>query len=405
MKPYNSFNLQLLNQQKLYVVAVSFGPDSMALLDLLRVGGYRLHVAHINYHKRPESNLEQSSLEQYCFHHELPLSVLNVVKTPKGNFQQEARKIRYDFFNKLVKQYSAEAILTAHHQDDHLETAMMQIDRQSLHDVYGIRPVSHWQGVTIIRPLQSATKAELIEYCFRHQVPYAIDSSNQSFQYTRNRYRHQLKQWSRQQREAMLKTILKMNEQNQHMVQELLVWRNRYAVDIKVYLSWSLEKQFLYWRMKFDHFQTHQDISKAFLNKITTMLTSKKPNLTIQVQTNWLIEKAYDQLYTLHNDWLKPYQFLVKKPMKHQQGILQFQFKKQQPYPFPFMCRNAKPNDRIKIQHYYTSFRRLAIDWKMPKHLRTIWPVIANSRGQILYIPRYQKDYQVKAKNWLMIRE
>jgi len=192
MKHSNLLDVAILNKPSLYVVAVSFGPDSMALLDTLRRQGFRVHVAHVNYHKRPESDLEQSGLEQYCLQHDLALSVLDVNDDLEGNFQQAARIVRYNFFKDIALEQKAEAILTAHHLDDHLETAMMQFDRQSLHDQYGIRQQSAWQGVKVLRPFLAQEKNALIEYCKLHQVPYSMDASNATPVYTRNRYRLRL---------------------------------------------------------------------------------------------------------------------------------------------------------------------------------------------------------------------
>jgi len=147
MKPF--LNLNLLDKEKTYIVAVSFGPDSMALLHLLQQEHFKIEVAHVNYHLRKESDLEQSQLEQYCLQHDVPLHVLDVSSFPKGNLQEQARKIRYDFFKELAATLQAEGILTAHHQDDDLETAIMQHQRSMLYEYFGIRPVGHWDSFCI----------------------------------------------------------------------------------------------------------------------------------------------------------------------------------------------------------------------------------------------------------------
>ena len=62
---------------------------------------------------------------------------------------------------------------------------------------------------------------------------------------------------------------------------------------------------------------------------------------------------------------------------------------------YPLTIRNAKKDDRIKIKDYYSTVRRLFIDWKMPISLRERWPLILNKNNEIIYIPRYSKDFKI----------
>ena len=88
-----------LDKSKKYVVACSFGPDSMALLDMMIKENYDLVVAHVNYHKRKESDFEQSSLIEYCKKHGVHCCVLDKRDLKHaGNFQEWARRFRYQFF-------------------------------------------------------------------------------------------------------------------------------------------------------------------------------------------------------------------------------------------------------------------------------------------------------------------
>jgi tRNA(Ile)-lysidine synthase len=69
------------------------------------------------------------------------------------------------------------------------------------------------------------------------------------------------------------------------------------------------------------------------------------------------------------------------------------------------VVRSARGSDLYQIKDYKKTFRRLAIDWKMPLFLREIWPVVTNKRGEILMIPRYQKNLANQANNWFEIVE
>jgi tRNA(Ile)-lysidine synthase len=126
-----------LIKDKLYVLAVSGGPDSMFLLDKMRSERYRFIVAHVNYQKREESDFDERLVKQYCQKYSLPCEIYQVQSSEHAsiaNFQAKARKIRYDFFQKLADKYQTEYIVVAHHCDDHLETYLLQKQRKSLVD-------------------------------------------------------------------------------------------------------------------------------------------------------------------------------------------------------------------------------------------------------------------------------
>ncbi|MEY3691832.1 MAG: tRNA lysidine(34) synthetase TilS [Bacillota bacterium] len=402
MKP--SLNLNLLDKEKTYIVAVSFGPDSMALLHLLQQEHFKIEVAHVNYHLRKESDLEQSQLEQYCLQHDLSLHVLDVTSLPKGNLQDQARKIRYDFFKELASILNAEGVLTAHHQDDDLETAIMQSQRTMLYEYFGIRPLGSWEGIKVYRPLLSSTKQDLIDYCAEHQIPYTIDQSNTKLIYQRNRVRSQLNLLSPLEKNKKRLEFQKENSLRQNIIQSLQRWIPQNSISTLAYMKWDTLTQFLYWILLNQSRGIHTPITEAWLKRIDSMLRSQKPNIVIPYSKDWHIEKAYDKVWLIKDQDTKPYQLLIP------QGTIKFSLltihlDRLKQLPETFILRSCKPNDVIKIKNYTKPFRRLAIDWKMPLFLRRIWPVFTNLKGDILLLPRYQKNHDSKANNWLEILE
>ena len=93
------------NKNEKYVLACSFGPDSMDLFDILFKLNCKFVVAFLNYHKRQISNHEQEEIIIYCRKLNIQCEVFDVKETTKGNFQDFARKIRYNFFKKIYKKY------------------------------------------------------------------------------------------------------------------------------------------------------------------------------------------------------------------------------------------------------------------------------------------------------------
>jgi tRNA(Ile)-lysidine synthase len=117
-----------LDRDKRYLLACSYGPDSMALFSVLVRDKYMFAVAHVNYGLRgKESDLETGNLIQYCKDKNKECFVRKINgKNIKGNFQNAARKIRYEFFKEIAETHNFDVLLTAHHADDVIETYLMQ---------------------------------------------------------------------------------------------------------------------------------------------------------------------------------------------------------------------------------------------------------------------------------------
>ena len=404
MKPSLNLNENLLDKSKSYLVAVSYGPDSMALLFSLLNLGYQVEVAHVNYHQRDVSDYEQAQLEQVCLQHDIPLHILDVQTKPKGNFQDQARTIRYHFFKEVAIEHHLTAILTAHHADDDLETANMQIKRQSLHDYYGIRPHSDWQGTPVIRPLLQTFKSTILQFCNEMKIGFSLDTSNEKPIYTRNKIRLSLSGLSENEKRSQLKTIQQRNLTLEKKMVEVAALSIRKRITLTQYLNLDPISQFLFWLSKSKHEGIHFPITQAFLQKIQTVCLSKKPNLRVTLVKGWWFEKAYDDGWIIAKTWLKPYR-MHTNDSAITLALIQFDFKF---IPKEFqdcIVRSARGQDQIQIKDYKKTFRRLAIDWKIPLFLREIWPVVTNTQGKILTIPRYQKKLANQANNWFEILE
>ena len=112
-----------LDKDKNYLLACSFGPDSMALFDMLIKEKIHFSAALVNYHIRPESSDEMTNFIHYCEKHKISYHVKDLVNgIGDHNLESECRKIRYKFFAQLVEQFHYDAVLIAHNQDDVLET-------------------------------------------------------------------------------------------------------------------------------------------------------------------------------------------------------------------------------------------------------------------------------------------
>ncbi|SDS77861.1 tRNA(Ile)-lysidine synthase [Paenibacillaceae bacterium GAS479] len=182
------------------LVAVSGGPDSMALLHALHTYAERLGVrvtaAHANHGFRPEESLlEAQGVRRFCEELGIPchiaeLHVPGYLREHGGNKQAAARELRYRFLHEAAARVGAARIAFAHHADDQAETVLMRVLRGTAPSGLGGIPLRRREEkVELIRPLLRITKPDLAAYCKHWTIPYYMDSSNYSTDYFRNAVR------------------------------------------------------------------------------------------------------------------------------------------------------------------------------------------------------------------------
>jgi tRNA(Ile)-lysidine synthase len=171
-----------------YVVAVSGGVDSMVLLDVLRqLPGVTLVVAHFDHGIRPDSAKDRQLVEVTANQHGLPF-IYEAGHLGASASEATAREARYAFLHKVKEAQHAQAIVTAHHQDDVLETAVLNLLRGT-----GRKGLSSLRSTNdMVRPLLHLTKQALLDYATTHHITWHEDSTNQDQRYLRNYVRHTL---------------------------------------------------------------------------------------------------------------------------------------------------------------------------------------------------------------------
>jgi tRNA(Ile)-lysidine synthase len=199
------------------VVAVSGGPDSMLLLQLLlelrKKKDISIVCTHINHGVRKQSEKEKIFVEKFCKDNDIIFEYSKIQVALKNNFHSEARKLRYHFFEHVVFKYNAKFLLTAHHGDDLMETILMRLTRgSSLKGYAGFRKETKKDKYSILRPLIEVSKAEIISYCKKNNIKYAIDLSNYSSKYTRNRFRKSVIPFLKKEDENVIHKFIKFSE-------------------------------------------------------------------------------------------------------------------------------------------------------------------------------------------------
>lgn len=174
-----------------YGVAVSGGPDSMALLWLMAtlLPG-QVWAATVDHGLRKGSDEEARMVASFCNREHIPHSTLRPGTPIKGSLQAAARAERYHLLDQWRGANALDHILTAHHADDQLETIVMRLNRSS--GVSGLAAIRSRNGI-VMRPLLHWRRGELVELALEHDLPFVDDPSNSDNRFDRARLRQALK--------------------------------------------------------------------------------------------------------------------------------------------------------------------------------------------------------------------
>lgn len=209
-----------------YVVAVSGGVDSMVLLDLLvkegrgarGEGGVRLVVAHLDHGIRSDSSFDRELVQRIARSYGLPF-VYHEAKLGPGASEDVARKARYEFLHSVRDASAARAIITAHHHDDALETAIINLLRGT-----GRKGLSSLHANKVIhRPLLHVEKQAIRDYAKDQGLVWREDSTNQDTKYLRNYVRHQvLSEFAPEDRQKLRDIITRAAQVNEELDTQLM---------------------------------------------------------------------------------------------------------------------------------------------------------------------------------------
>ena len=376
-----------------WLIGVSGGPDSMALLNMCLESNTFVHAAMVNYHHRPEADMEEQGVRAFCMAHHVELSVLSTPFQARGNFEAEARKHRYDFFVKLVKEYDLAGVLIAHQEDDLLETYFMQKERHLVPETYGLAEEMHYQGILVKRPLLSFTKRQLLEYCVEKEIPYWVDSTNNDRSLARNRIRQDLVSgMNAEERAEVRKEIHRENEALQDRRRRMNSMVEKKRIPFGEYRSLCEEDRLTLLRSLLDEKGSHHTLKHL---EALDDIIMKKDMFLLEADERWLVS---DGSFFYLMDPLKPYCFEVHDVQqllglgrqqcflveKGKPGVNAVTLKETD---FPVTVRNFQDGDVIEMRFGTKPVHRFFIDRKIPLYQRAVWPVVVNQAGEVILVP------------------
>lgn len=378
---------------KKWIVAVSGGPDSMALLDMCRKHQMNIMVAHVNYHKRKSANRDERCVQVYCDQHKIEMKVLHPKKNTNDNFQAWARDVRYHFFFECCDEMNAHGILVAHHQDDVIETYLLQKQRKAIPTVYGIGSRVDFKGYTIVRPLLHLSKKQCIAYCEKHGVVYQTDESNLTDNYARNKVRHHIvEKMSNSDRKAIIDEIKQLNKEKEKQAKIIQHFLKQTRIDCNEFVSVDKEVRHTIireWLKKSS--QSEHKSSLEFIEQLDKVMCSKK-NYEIPLGKG-VLYKSY-QICEIVGNEDKSYSYVLQSIQPMQSPYFKVMRRGDRKdavtitnKDLPITIRNVNASDKIKLRLGSKSVHRWFIDKKIPLQDRKTWPVVVNSSGEIILVP------------------
>ncbi len=421
--------IQLIKSLKIYdqhiVLACSYGPDSMVLLDLLQKENLNIVVAFVNHKLREQSDLEEEELKKYCLQNNLIFESKSIDEYPKGNLEMNARVIRYNFFEELLKKYNSKYLFTAHHGDDLVETILMRLIRGSSYKGYaGFLIQTKKDNYNIIRPLINMTKEEIYKYVKNHNIPYAVDHTNKENIYTRNRIRNNILPEIKKENKNVHKKFIKFSElitsYEEYFEKETdklykTLYKNK-KIDLNdFYLIDNIFKKRLLNKILFKIYGNNINVITDLHTKlIMDLIESEKQNTYIVLPKNMRVTKFYNILEFDHYENVDlSYNYVLKTEVNLEIGkikkVEESNIDKSNDLlrihsneiELPIYIRTRKNGDKISVKNLggNKKIKEIFIDNKIPTNIRDIYPIVTDSNDEILWIPGLKKSKFDKQKN------
>ncbi len=418
-KQVNAFIKENIKKDDVVLIAVSGGPDSMCLLDLMikyrEKTNIKIIVSHVHHNVRKESDDELIFVKDYCDANDVIFESMKITDYSGSNFECEARGKRYDFFDRLALKYNAKYVLTAHHGDDLMETILMRLVRGSnLKGYSGFEDKIIFDNYTILRPLISVTKKDILKYNEENNIPYVTDYTNKLDIHTRNRYRNYV--------------IPKLKEEDNNVNLKFLKYSkliNEYDKFIDNYVSNEMKKIYKDCKLNIDLYNKYEHIiqmrviqkilnnvygddivylNDRHVNNIYKIINGKS-NSTINLPKGKIGIKSYNTFYItsivkkegykviFDNELILPNGRRLVKVSSEESNSNYVCRLSSKNIKLPIIVRTKKDGDVVTIMNMtgHKKLKDVFIDAKIPMAERNIWPIVTDSDDNILWIPGVKK--------------
>nr|WP_294948939.1 tRNA lysidine(34) synthetase TilS [uncultured Mucilaginibacter sp.] len=405
------------------LAAVSGGMDSVLMAHLLKSAGYQFCIAHCNFMLRgDEANADQNFTRALAQRlgvsfHTTNFDTATYAADNKISIQMAARILRYNWFNHLCQTTGYEAIALAHHQNDTIETILLNLTRGTgIAGLHGILP----KNGSLVRPLLFLTRNEIQEIVKAEGIDFVEDSSNASVKYARNKLRHQVVPLLKELNPALEETFERnlrnfreleqlLNEKSDALRTEIMVPHGdeiHIAIgDIKKLspqrlLLFKLLEPFAFIDNVVDDVLTslnkhagrvfYSSSHTAVLDRGTLIISARTTDIGTHTMINEGVHAVNYQSYRLtilHNDGpliIKDNPLAVSVDAEKLAYPLTIRNWQQGDYFYPLGMKT-----RQKLSDFF-------IHQKVPLHKKKEVPVLVNANGDIIWLGSYRPDERYK---------
>ena len=389
----------------------------MALLHYL-INNYKdkIIVAHINHNVRKQSNTEELFLSNYCKDNNITFECMKITEYKENNFENEARKKRYKFYKEILTKYNSAYLFLAHHADDLMETIIMKIIRGSNINGYaGIKKISYQDNYYIVRPFLDYTKQDILEYIKKYNITYYDDYTNNDITYTRNRIRHNIIPLLKKEDINIHKKFIKysntLNEYNDYINYEIdniikdIYINNTLYLDKFNTMHPFIKKNILYHILNNIYNNKENIVKDIHIKNILNLINNPKPNITINMPNNIYVTKEYNILIFSNKYNIENYNIEFNKKV----SINNFTIEQientslngndicrlnSNEISLPLYIRNKKDGDYIELLglNKKKKIKEIFIECKIPIRQRNNYPVLVDSKNNILWLPNLKKS-------------
>ena len=297
--------------------------------------------------------------------------------------------------SELSNKYRVKDVYVAHHQDDLLETYIMQKQRNITPEHFGINDDVKYKDFNIKRPLLHYSKNDIMDYCHKHNIYYGIDESNLENDYKRNKIRHEI--------------VNKMSDEEVSVMLEEINLKNNQLKEInnqteKLYQKFIVESSLTY-ILDLNEDEIINILRLWFKkNDIYNLSNLEYLNIVKYIKSDNNSEYAINKEYSLFNDYNKltlanncnyKYEFtfeeIVSKDFKYFKITntgTSFEAVTVSEEDFPITIRNYKNGDKIEMRYGNKRISRWFIDNKIPQVERRSWPIVLNKHKEVILVPK-----------------
>lgn len=429
----HSFKLE----NKIIIVGVSGGPDSLALLHFLNQKKERRRLtiiaAHVDHMFRGQESLEDALfVKDFCRKNEIPFEMIRAnvpekMKLEGKSSQLAAREARYEFYQKVMEQYTAEYLALGHHGDDQIETMLMRFTRGSTGLARAGIPFTRPFGPgAIFRPFLCLTKEEILDYCIRHQLTPRWDPSNDKNVYSRNRFRHEILPFLKKENPHVHDHFQRFSEElqmDEAYLQELTAQKmntvvkkretGKITIGIDEFLEMPLplQRRGIQLILNYLYKAKPTALSAVHIDQIAYLIHHGGPSGKLDFPDGLKVYRSYREL-SFQFQYLEGEEYSIRLygpgAVTLPTGVITVAFSNDENptkpghtalFPseaisWPLIIRSRRNGDRMTLKGMTGSkkLKDIFIDQKVPIYDRDVWPVITDQNGSILWLPGLKKS-------------